>query len=81
MISIKHLLSIAKIYNLDPKTVDSTSAFPQADLQVDIWMYLPIGFQVDDMLKTDSEAKYILKQNKNLYDLKQIQNNHRNLEI
>ena len=71
MLSIKHLLSTAKIYNLDPKAIDIVPAFPQANLQVDIWMYLPIGFQVDVMPKTDSEAKYILKQ-KNLYGLKQI---------
>ncbi len=73
MLSIKHLLCIAKIYNLDPKIIDLVPAFPQADLKVDIWMYLPIGVQVDGMPKTDSEAKYILKQNqKNLYGLKQM---------
>ncbi len=72
MFIIEHLLYIAKIYNLDPKVIDIVPAFPQADLQVDIWIYLPIGFQVDGVLKTDSEAKYILKQNKNLYGLKQM---------
>ncbi len=72
MLSIKHLIYIAKIQNLDSKAIDTVPAFPKANLKVDIWMYLPIGFQGDDMLKTDLEAKYILKQNKNLYGLKQI---------
>ena len=49
ILSIKHLLSIAKIYNLDPKSIDLVPDFPQVDLKVDIWMYLPIGVQVDDM--------------------------------
>ena len=41
------LLSITKIYNLHSKAIDIVLAFSQADLDVDIWMYLPIGFQVD----------------------------------
>ncbi len=55
MLSIKHLLTIVKIYNLDPKAIDLVPAFPQEDLKVDIWMYLPIGFQVDGVPGIDSE--------------------------
>jgi hypothetical protein len=29
------------------KAIDFVLAFPQAELDVDIWMYLPVGFQVD----------------------------------
>ncbi len=50
------------------KAIDFVLAFPQAELDVDIWMYLPIGFQVD----TENESKrYILKLNKSLYGLEQ----------
>ncbi len=61
------ILLLAQIYKLDLKAIDFVLAFPQAELVVDIWMYLPIGFQVD----TDNESKhYILKLNKSLYGLK-----------
>ena len=45
--------------------------FPQADLEEDIWMYLPIGFQVDGHTEAGSERSFLLKLNKNLYGLKQ----------
>ena len=44
MLSVRLLLSIAKIYKLESKAIDFVLAFPQADLDVDIWMYLPAGF-------------------------------------
>ena len=65
MLSVRLLLSLAKIYNLDSKAIDFVLAFPQADLDVDIWMYLPIGFQVDGQTEADSDRRYILKLNKN----------------
>jgi hypothetical protein len=62
------ILMLAQIYKLDLKAIDFVLAFPQAELDIDIWMYLPIGFQVD----TENESKcYILKLNKSLYGLKQ----------
>ena len=39
MLSVRLLLSIAKIYKLESKAIDFVLAFPQADLDVDIWMY------------------------------------------
>ena len=71
MLSVRLLLSIAKIYKLESKAIDFVLAFPQADLDVDIWMYLPIGFQVDGETEENSERHYILKLNKSLYGLKQ----------
>ena len=44
MISIKLLLVIAKIHGLESKSIDFVLAFPQADLNVDIWIELLIGF-------------------------------------
>jgi hypothetical protein len=63
MVSVCLILLLAQLYKLDSKAIDFVLAFPQAELDVDIWMYLPIGFQVD----TDNESKcYILKLNKRL---------------
>jgi hypothetical protein len=45
MISIKLLLFIAKIHGLESKSIDFVLAFPQADLNKDIWMDLSIGFE------------------------------------
>ena len=65
MVTIQLILLLAQIYKLDSKAIDFVLAFPQAELDVDIWMYLPLGFQVD----TDNESKqsHLLKLNKSLY--------------
>jgi hypothetical protein len=66
--SVRLILLLAWIYQLESKAIDSVLAFPQAELDVNIWMYLPICFLVD----TENESKcYILKLNKSLYGLKQ----------
>ena len=75
MLSVRLLLSIAKIFRLESKAIDFVLAFPQADLDVDIWMYLPVGFQVDGQTEEDSNRHYILKLNKSLYGLKQASYN------
>ena len=46
-------------------------AFPQADLEEYIWMYLPILFQVDGHTEASSKRSFLLKLNKNVYGLKQ----------
>ena len=54
---------------LSPKSIDFVLAFLQADLDVDIWMELPIGLQpIED---PSSPQHYVLKLRKNLYGLKQ----------
>ncbi len=69
MISVKLLLVIAKIHSLESKSIDFVLAFLQADLDIDIWMELPIGFQpIED---PSSPQHYVLKLRKNLYGLKQ----------
>jgi hypothetical protein len=69
MVTVRVILLLAQIYKLDSKAVDFVLAFPQAKLYANIWMYLPIGFQVD----TDNESKqsHLLKLNKCLYGLNQ----------
>jgi hypothetical protein len=67
MVTVCLILLLTWMYKLESKAIHFFLAFPQADLDVDIWMYLPMGFQVD----TENESKcYILKLNKSLYGLK-----------
>ena len=43
-ISVQMLLAIASIHNLPSQLIDFVLAFPQADLDVDVYMEIPIGF-------------------------------------
>ena len=47
MVTVHLILLLTQIYKLEPKAIDFVLAFPQTELDVNIWMYLPIGFQVD----------------------------------
>ena len=68
MVTVRLILLLPWTNKLEAKAIDFVLAFPQAELDVNIWMYLPIGFQVD----TENESKcYYFKLNKNLYGLKQ----------
>jgi hypothetical protein len=69
MISVKLLLVTAKIHGLESKSIDFVLAFPQADLNVDIWMDLPISFK--PIKDPDHKSHYVLKLQKSLYGLKQ----------
>ena len=66
--SIRLILAIDKLNNLDSKAIDFVLDFPQVDLEEDIWMYLPIGFQVDGPTEASSERSFLLKLNKNYMD-------------
>ena len=70
MLSVRLILAMPKLHNLNSKGINFVLAFPQADLEEDIWMYLPIGFQVDGHTKESSGRRYLLKLNKQLYGLK-----------
>ena len=61
IMSVRLLLLIAKIHKLDSKAIDCVLAFQQDELDVNIWMYLPIGFQVDGQTEADSDRHYLLK--------------------
>ena len=71
MLSVCLILAIKKIHKLESKAINFFLAFPQVDLKVDIWMNLPIGFQVYGQTETYFDRHYVLKLNKNLYGLKQ----------
>ena len=47
MLSVRLIIEISKIHNLDSKAINFVLELPQADLEEDIWMNLPIVFQVD----------------------------------
>ena len=63
-ISIRFLLVIAQILELDTKAIDFVLAFPQADFDVPVYMELPAG--IDHQGKGESSSNYVLKLNKSL---------------
>ena len=63
-LSVRTLLALSIIHDLETRSIDFVLAFPQADLDVDIFMELPYGFDID------GKRGYVLKLNKNLYGLK-----------
>ena len=69
MLSVRLILALAHIHKLDSKSIDFVLAFPQADLDVDIWMELPRAMipEVDPK----NGHLYVLKLKNNLYGLKQ----------
>eukprot|EP00956_Cyclotella_meneghiniana_P038372 scaffold153203_cov19-Cyclotella_meneghiniana.AAC.2 len=69
MLTIRLILAIAHIHKLDSKSIDFVLAFPQAELDVDIWMELPIGMCPD--WDEFNKRQYVLELKKNLYGLKQ----------
>ena len=63
-ISVWLLLILAIIHVLDTKSTDFVLAFPQAKLEIDVFMELPYGFDYG------IKGQYVLKLKKNLYGLK-----------
>jgi hypothetical protein len=63
-LSVRTLMTLSILHDLDARSVDFVLAFPQAELTHDVWMELPSGFDID------GSKAYILKLNKNLYGLK-----------
>ena len=67
MLSVRLILAISHIHVLNLTSIDFVLAFPQADIDIDIWMELPEG-----MIPVGDESNhrlYILKLNKILYGL------------
>ena len=70
-LSVRALLAVGIIHDLSTSTVDFTLAFPQVDLDIDVFMELPIG-----CVGPNGDRKgYVLKLNKSLYGLKQASHN------
>jgi hypothetical protein len=68
--SVRLLLIVAKIHGLVSKSIDFVLAFPQAELDVDVYMELPAGVNPVNV-SDENHRRYVLKLNKNLYRLKQ----------
>ena len=68
-------MTMTRIHGLSSKSIDFVLAFPQAKLDVDIYMDIPAGMQVEDTqvpgVRDGGKGKYVLKLRKNLYGLKQ----------
>jgi hypothetical protein len=69
MLTVCLLLILCNIHGLESKSIDFILAFPQADLDVDIWMEPPTGIVVSG--KDNKSRAYVLKLKKSLYGLKQ----------
>jgi hypothetical protein len=46
--SVCILLAVAKIHGLSSKSMDFVLAFPRTDLEVPVFMELPLGFDAPD---------------------------------
>jgi len=68
--TVKLLLVIAKVHGLESKSIDFVLAFPQAELDVDVWMEFPAGTE-PDLEEPGRERDFVLKLNRSLYGLKQ----------
>ena len=68
-LSVRTLMALSIIHDLETRSIDFILAFPQAELDVDIYMELPYGFDID------GSKRFILKLNKNLYGLKNASHN------
>jgi len=66
--SVCLLLAVAKIHKLPSKSIGFVLAFPQADLEVPVYMELPLGFEAP---LDGNRKQYVLRLNKSLYGLKQ----------
>ena len=69
-ISLRSLLTIASINSFTSISIYFVLAFPQSDLDVDVFMYLTLGMGVDGNI-----LEWVLKLNKLLYGLKQASAN------
>ena len=67
-ISIRFLLVVAQALNLNTQAIDFTLVFPQADLEVPVYMELPAGKELASSSGKSSQC--ILKLRKPLYCLK-----------
>ena len=56
--SVRTLLAVAKIHGLSSKSTDFVHAFPQAVLEIPVYMESPLGFDASDN-KSQSSTCYV----------------------
>ena len=61
ILTVRLILAIYKIHSLDSKAIYFVLAFTQTYLEEDIWMQLPIGYQVNGQTEADFDKQYVLK--------------------
>ena len=66
-LSVRTLMTISLLHGIDSATLDFVLAFPQAKLDIDIFMEIPVGMEYPGCYR----KQYVLKLNKNLYGSKQ----------
>ena len=76
-ISIRFLLVVAQALQFHTQAIGFTLVFPQADLEVPVYMELPAGMELAS--DTGTSSRYILKLRKSLYGLKQASLNWHNI--
>ena len=69
-LSVHTLIILSVLHDLETRSIDFTLAFPQAYLDMYVFMESPVGFD----LGTDSR-KYVIKLKKSLHGLKQAAHN------
>ena len=72
-LSVRTRMAHSIIHDLETRSIDFVLAFPQADLDVLIFMEMLIGFNCED------PGQYVLRLNKNLYGLKNASLNFFNM--
>ena len=72
-ISVRFLMIVAQVLELDRQAIDLVLAFPQAKLEVPVYMELPAGMDLAGY--GNDSSKYILKLKVSLYGLKQASMN------
>jgi hypothetical protein len=70
-ISLRFLLISLRLQGLEPKTLDIILSFPQADLNVPLYMEISVDVSVDGIHK---KRKYILLLGKSLWVKTHIKN-------
>ena len=63
--SIRTCLTLSSLHNWATRAIDFDQAYTQADVDADIYIHLPAGFQIP------GPTSYVIKLIKNLYGLKQ----------
>ena len=65
-------MTLAIINNWHTRQLDFVLAFPQADIERELYMKLPAGFSIEGLNLTEEEKKeHVLRLDKNLYGQKQ----------
>ena len=64
---LRFMMTISQVLGLNSRSIDFTLAYTQAPIDIEIYLELPAGFEVEGREK----SKFVLRLKKNLYGLKQ----------